>query len=349
MNQNEYSLADLGWKDSFRDQFSADDKATSIPARVIKTHKGHLVVSTGKTEHLLQIAETGVGSLSEQPTVGDWLLLDAESFVPLRLLTRTSLLQRMSPGQEVKLQPIAANIDTLLIVSSCNTEFNLNRLERYVCLALDTGINFVMVLTKADLAEDIDEFKVKARQLHKTMPIMTVNAKDKESVDCLQKWFGKGESLVLLGSSGVGKTTLLNTINGTVKNKTGSIRLADDKGRHTTTTRSLHIMPSGALLIDVPGIRELQLHDCENGLYNAFSEISELSQGCKFADCSHTNEPGCAVKKALDEGTIDIRRLNNYLKLLTETQQNKENISEKTKRKSNSGNKKKKAQSKWIG
>ncbi|SDL61740.1 ribosome biogenesis GTPase [Maridesulfovibrio ferrireducens] len=349
MNQNEYSLAELGWKDSFRDQLSADEQANSLPARVIKTHKGHLVVSTGKNEHLLQIAETGVGSLNEQPTVGDWLLLDGESLVPLRLLTRTSLLQRMSPGQEVKLQPIAANIDTLLIVSSCNTEFNLNRLERYICLAFDAGIEFVMVLTKADLADDPEEFKTKARQLHETMPIMLVDAKDKDSVDCLQKWFSKGESLVLLGSSGVGKTTLLNTINETEKNKTAAIRLADDKGRHTTTTRSLHVMPSGALLIDVPGIRELQLHDCEAGVYSAFSEIAELTEECKFTDCSHTNEPGCAIKKALDEDRIDIRRLKNYLKLLSETQQNKENISEKIKRKSSSGKKKKQAKSKWIG
>ncbi|WP_291327501.1 ribosome small subunit-dependent GTPase A [Desulfovibrio sp. UCD-KL4C] len=349
MNQNEYSLADLGWKNSFRDQYSADDKATSIPARVIKTHKGHLVVSTGKTEHLLQIAETGIGSLREQPTVGDWLLLDAESFVPVRLLKRTSLLKRMSPGQQVKLQPIAANIDTLLIVSSCNTEFNLNRLERYVCLAIDAGVEFVMVLTKADLTDDIEAFKTKARQLHETMPIMVVNAKNNESVSCLKKWFSKGKSLVLLGSSGVGKTTLLNTINGTVKDKTGSIRLADDKGRHTTTTRSLHVMPSGALLIDVPGIRELQLHDCENGLYNAFSEITELAEQCKFTDCSHTTEPGCAVQHALNEDKIDSRRLNNYLKLLSETQQNTENISEKTKRKASSSNKKRKAKSKWIG
>ncbi|WP_031485307.1 ribosome small subunit-dependent GTPase A [Maridesulfovibrio frigidus] len=348
MNQIEYSLDELGWKPSFQEQLSSEEQDTTLPARVTKTHKGHLVVSTGKEELLLQIAETGVGSLNEQPTVGDWLLLNKETQVPTRLLERSSLLQRMSPGQEIKLQPIAANINTLLIVSSCNTEFNLNRLERYICLAMEADIEFVMVLTKADLAEDPQEYLEKAQKLHDSMPVMVVNSKDTESVKALQNWFGKGESLVLLGSSGVGKSTLLNTINGTSKQKVGAIRVGDDKGRHTTTSRSLHVMPSGALLIDVPGIRELQLYDCESGVYNAFNEVSELTEQCKFADCSHKNEPGCAIRAALEDGIIDQRRLDNYQKLIEESELNKENIAERVKRKSESGRKKNKdSKYKW--
>ncbi|WP_027722906.1 ribosome small subunit-dependent GTPase A [Maridesulfovibrio zosterae] len=339
MSNKQYSLEELGWKKTFKDQLSTKEEEIFLPARVTMTHKGHVVVSTGDSEHLLKIAEKGIGSLNQQPTVGDWLLLDKNSIVPERLLERTSLLQRMAPGQEVKLQPIAANIDTLFIVSSCNSEFNLNRIERYICLALEAGVNFVLVLTKEDLTEEAQKYRKKAKKLFEDIETITINGKDHESVQKLHKWFEKGETVVLLGSSGVGKTTLLNTINGTTKEKTGSIRESDEKGRHTTTTRSLHVMPSGALLIDVPGIRELQLHDCQAGINRAFAEIVEAEDMCRFSDCSHQQEPGCAVRDALEQGTLDQRRLDNYLKLKEEAEKNTDNIAEKQKRKSGKKNK----------
>lgn len=344
MSHKQYSLTELGWKTIFKEQLSSEEIKNSQPARVTMTHRGHVVVSTGKAEHLLKIAEKGVGSLNEQPTVGDWLLLNNETLIPERVLERTSLLQRMAPGQDVKLQPIAANIDTLFIVSSCNSEFNLNRIERYICLAMEAGVNFVLVLTKEDLTEEALAYRKKAEQLFKKINIFTINGKDPESVKCLQQWFEKGETVVLLGSSGVGKTTLLNTVNGTVKEKTGSIRETDDKGRHTTTTRSLHVMPSGALLIDVPGIRELQLHDCHAGINKTFSEVVEAEEMCRFSDCSHGREPGCGVQKALEAGEIDHRRLDNYIKLKEEAENNTEMIAEKAKRKAG---KKKNYSRKW--
>lgn len=344
MNAPEYSLSELGWKTIFSSQLTEEEKENTLPARVTMTHRGHVVVSTGQSEHLLQIAEKGIGSLNVQPTVGDWVLLNRNSLVPEKVLDRTSLLQRMAPGQEVKLQPIAANIDTLFIVSSCNSEFNLNRIERYICLALEAGIDFVLILTKADLTDNADEYRKQAEELYPGIRIMTVNAKDRSSVECLDKWFKEGETVVLLGSSGVGKTTLLNTINGDQKEKTGSIRDSDSKGRHTTTTRSLHMMPSKALLIDVPGIRELQLHDCQSGIYRAFSEIAAAEDICRFSDCSHNHEPGCAVRESLEQGAISARRLENYLKLKVEAKKNREDITERTRRKSGG---KKKYSRKW--
>jgi ribosome biogenesis GTPase len=344
LNQKHYSLDELGWKKHFKDQLEVENSTELIPARVTMTHKGHLVVSTGESEMLLKIAGKGIGSLNEQPTVGDWLLMDSKTMVPVKVLERTSLLQRMAPGQEIKLQPIAANIDTLFIVSSCNSEFNLNRIERYISLALEAGINFVLVLTKEDLTEEAQEYRRQAEHLFKSLHIVTVNGKDQQSVKCLQQWFKPGETIALLGSSGVGKTTLLNTINGTEKEKTGSIRLGDDKGRHTTTTRSLHVMESGTLLVDVPGIRELQLHDCHSGINRAFSEIVEAEEMCRFSDCSHEREPGCAVREALENGTITERRLANYLKLKEEAQKNTSELAERAKRKSG---KKKKYSRKW--
>ncbi|WP_432736245.1 ribosome small subunit-dependent GTPase A [Maridesulfovibrio sp. FT414] len=344
MTSTKFSLAELGWKEVFEKQLSSKDIKHLIPARVTITHRGHVVVNTGHEEHLLQIAEKGVGSLNEQPTVGDWLLLDRETMTPERVLDRTSLLQRMAPGQEVKLQPIAANIDTLFIVSSCNEEFNLNRIERYICLALEAGIEFVLVLTKEDLTGEADEYRRQAEELFPDIEILTINGKDTESVRVLHKWFRQGETVVLLGSSGVGKTTLLNTVNGTEKKKTGAIREGDSKGRHTTTTRSLHVMPSGAILVDVPGIRELQLHDCMSGINKTFHEVARAEEMCRFADCSHNREPGCAVREGLEAGSIDPRRLENYLKLKEEAEKNREEIAEKTRRKDG---KKKKYSRKW--
>ncbi len=318
MNRQQYTLPELGWDSFFGEQVGPEDLETTVPARVTLTHRGHVVAFTGADEHLIPIADKGLLRLAEQPTVGDWLLLDKDTYLPVRLLERRSLFKRKAPGTDTKPQPIAANVDTLFIVSSCNQEFNLNRLERYLCLALDAGVEPVIVLTKSDTAEDPDEYRRQAETLREGVPVRTVNSHDGNSVETLRHWCEPGKTIVFLGSSGVGKTTLLNTINGTTRHKTGAVREKDDKGRHTTTTRSLHIMESGALLVDVPGIRELHLYECEDGIQLAFNDIAELAGQCRFADCGHRHEPGCAIREALDAGRLDPRRVGNYLKLLEE-------------------------------
>lgn len=328
MSQRHHTLPELGWNSFFAKQVLPEALETAEPARVILTHRGHVVAFTGEEEHLLPIADKGLLRLDEQPTVGDWLLLDRKTSLPVRLLERSSLFKRKAPGSDTRSQPIAANVDTLFIVSSCNRDFNLNRLERYLCLALDAGVEPVIVLTKADQAAAPDEFRQQAEELREGLAVRTVNAHDTASVETLRQWCRPGRTIVLLGSSGVGKTTLLNTINGTEAHRVGSVRARDDKGRHTTTTRSLHVMPSGALLVDVPGIRELHLHECEEGIRLAFSDIVELAEQCRFADCKHHREPGCAIREALAQKTVDERRVSNYLKLLEEAAEAAEALAE---------------------
>ncbi|WP_147820135.1 ribosome small subunit-dependent GTPase A [Salidesulfovibrio onnuriiensis] len=328
MSEQQYSLPQLGWNSFFEKQVTSGDLEAAEPARVTLTHRGHVVARTGAEEHLIPIADKGLLRLAEQPTVGDWLLLDKTTHLPVRLLERRSLFKRKAPGTDTKAQPIAANVDTLFIVSSCNQEFNLNRLERYLCLALDAGVEPVIVLTKADTVGDPDEFRRQAETLWPGLAVRTVNGHDAASVETLRHWCEPGRTVVLLGSSGVGKTTLLNTINGTDRYKTGAVREKDDKGRHTTTTRSLHIMESGALLVDVPGIRELHLYECEEGIRLAFHDIVERAEQCRFADCGHRHEPGCAVTEALESGCLDPRRVENFQKLLEEAAEAAEALAE---------------------
>ncbi len=331
-HEPERTISDLGWSDFFQGQCTAEDLENLLPARVVSMHRGHVVVSTGSEEHLLPVADKGILRLNEQPAVGDWVLLEKSTMLPARLLDRTSVFKRLAPGAGKGVQPIAANVDTVFIVSSCTEEFNLNRLERYLCLALDSGVEPVVVLTKADLAEDPQNYCRRAETIRQGMPVMAVNGHDPESVKVLEPWCRPGQTIVMLGSSGVGKTTLLNALNGSNIHKVGDVRKGDGKGRHTTTRRTLHVLPSGVLLVDVPGIRELQLHECRDGIARAFADITELEQQCRFADCSHENEPDCAIRMALQDGEVDPRRVDNYRKLLEEADEGLQAASGKQRR-----------------
>lgn len=332
MSRKPCTLEALGWNDGFKGQLTDDERETLLPARIVSTHRGHIVAFTGQEEHLLLIAEKGIMSLAEQPTVGDWVLLDRETLLPVRLLDRTTVFKRMASGTDVRVQPIAANVDTLFIVTSCNRDFNLNRIERYLCLALDAGAEPVLVLTKTDLADEPQHYMEQARTLGNGLAVVPVNARDTQTLQSLSRWFLPGRTIAMLGSSGVGKTTLLNTINGAPLSRAGSIRQSDDRGRHTTTTRALHQLASGALLVDMPGIRELQLHDCEDGIETVFGDLLERIGHCRFADCSHDREPGCAVREAIEQGEMDRRHVDNYFKLLTEQAESMEGLRKKRQR-----------------
>ncbi len=250
-------------------------------------------------------------------TVGDWLLLAADDRFQ-RLLDRLSSFSRRAAGTKAVEQLIAANIDTAFIVSSLNDDFNLSRMERYLALARDAGVEPVVVLTKADQCTDPAFYVRQARALDPSLMVESVNALDPDSVEVLRSWCREGQTVTVLGSSGVGKSTLINTLLGRTAQATAAIREDDSKGRHTTTSRSLHFIPDGGLLLDTPGMRELQLADCEQGVSDVFADIEDLTADCRFSDCRHEGEPGCAVRAALESGALDRRRWENYRKLMRE-------------------------------
>jgi len=320
---NTFSLSQLGWQAFFQQQLSLEEWENYVAWRVLAQHRATLEL----------ISECGFFTLALTPnmpnlTVGDWLLLDLD-FKFVRALDRLSLFARKAAGSKIQRQSIAANIDTVFIVSSLNHDFNLSRLERYLALAKGAQVEPVVVLTKLDCCEEAESYVQQAQSLDPMLIVVAVNGLDVSSVNTLSPWCRSGKTLAFMGSSGVGKSTLVNTLLGEGEQDTGGVRDDDSKGRHTTTARSLHPMPSGGLLLDTPGMRELQLTDCEDGVHEAFADISELAQSCKFQDCCHQQEPGCHVKAAVEAGTIDARRLNNYLKLLREQAFNDASIAER--------------------
>lgn len=317
------SLSQLGWQVFFQQQLTLDEWEHFTLARVIVQERSIIHLLTPETRLSLPIT-AGMPAV----TVGDWVVLDSTGNFH-RLLDRLSLFSRRAAGTKVATQLIAANIDTVFVVCSMNQDFNLNRIERYLALANEADVEPVVVLSKADACDNPQVYAEQVQGLDPMLNVVMVNSLDPDSVGQLEAWCRVGNTVALLGSSGVGKSTIINTLSGKTIQQTHSIREDDDKGRHTTTGRSLHLLPAGGLLLDTPGMRELQLADCEHGIEETFSEISELASQCKFSDCQHQAEPGCAVRAAIDAGSLDERRLTSYLKLMKEQAFNKATLAEK--------------------
>jgi ribosome biogenesis GTPase / thiamine phosphate phosphatase len=310
-------LSDLGWSMHFADQWDQTDGMIAL--RITSVQRA-LATGLGPSgEHMLGFPpDLRAGGLA----VGDWVLADPATGRIARVLDRQSILSRRAAGIEAKPQLLAANVDTLFITTSCNADFNPARLERYLVLALDSGITPVIVLTKSDQTDAIDSYLAQARALSdKIAAVVALNAKDPEQVSRLSHWCGPGRTVAFVGSSGVGKSTLINALTGS-KQATAAMRQDDAKGRHTTTARSLHLMAEGGLVIDMPGMRELGLHDVAGGIDELFGDITALTETCRFRDCKHVAEPGCAVRQAVEDGTLDPSRLERWRKLKSEDAMN---------------------------
>ena len=317
------SLISLGLSTFFIQQLSADEVETAQIARVIEVQRSHIVTSNGAIEWKITLGGAWYRVAAElRPTVGDWVILDDIHSKIIRLLERKSVFKRIAAGNKPGVQLIASNVDTLFIVTSCNEEFNESRLERYLALAFEAQVDPVIVLTKADLTNQQEEFQERVELMGVSVPIEVINAKDLSTFDNLNRWITDGSTIALVGSSGVGKSTILNTLSESEDAQTGQIRQADAKGRHTTSFRSLHRLPGGGILMDVPGIRELKVAELDNSLDDVFEDVESYASKCKFSNCSHTTEPGCAVQQAIKEGDLDSRRLTNYQKLIEEELRN---------------------------
>ena len=296
------------------------------PARIAEQHRsGYLVAESVEAAHRAESLpewqragsyRKGETAPEARPAVGDWVLVEGEAPNALRivaLLPRFSAIKRGAAGEHYRQQVIAANIDTVFVVCGLDADFNPRRIERYLLLVGGSGVQPVIVLTKSDKdGADVEAALHELRALD--APVLAVNAKDRASVAALEPWLGEGRSIVLVGSSGAGKSTLTNTLLGIDKMKTGAVREGDDRGRHTTTHRALIALPSGACIIDTPGMRELKPTG-EEDVAESFADIEALAEQCRFRDCKHAKEPGCAVRAAVERGEIDAQRVANYLKL----------------------------------
>jgi ribosome biogenesis GTPase len=315
-----YSLEDLGWDAYFQSQLN-NDSAGWLPTRVAEEQRGAYVLLSERGP----ISATVTGRLMHEasgredfPAVGDWVLaepLSGGSAVIRRLLERRSKISRKMAGERTDEQIIAANVDTAFLVTSLNQEMNLRRIERYLAVIWDSGARPVVVLSKADLSTDAPSSAGTNRRVR--VEVLVTSAANGDGVAAVQRQLDPGRTAVFVGSSGVGKSSLLNRLMSAEVQFVREIR-SDGKGRHTTTSRHMMVLPSGGLVIDTPGLRELQLWDADDGIGQAFAEIDELIARCSFANCSHRAEPGCAVQAALEDGGLELDRFESYLKLQRE-------------------------------
>lgn len=322
-----YSLANLGFTSHFLSQLSLEELDALIPIRITEVQRDRLTAigESGPVDIVLTAA-----NLHDDIAVGDWMLIDSEHRLA-RLLAPKSSLRRRAAGTDASAQLIANNVDTLFVVSSCNADFNEARLERYLALAKEAEILAVVLLTKADMSENPSDFQSKAEKLMEHLIVLTLNATEPDVAVKLEPWCGSGQTVALVGSSGVGKTTLLNALT-EVNMETQIIREDDAKGRHTTTFRSMRPIVNGGWVIDTPGMRALRLYDNAEGIDAVFDEIVDAAARCRFTDCQHENEPGCAVQSAILQGSLDVGRLERWRKLQREDRYNSQSIAEARKR-----------------
>jgi len=316
-------LTPLGWSPFFEDAFEPYAAQGFIPGRITAQHRGAAVLLTADGELRADVA----GRLSHEaesgdmPAVGDWVAVrpreEGRATIHAVLPRRTKFSRKEALSRTAE-QVVAANIDTVFLVSGLGPDLSARRLERYLTMAWESGAEPVIVLTKIDLVDDPGSFVAEVESIAFGVPVHAVNGITGEGLEHLAPYLAPGRTVALLGSSGVGKSTLVNRLYGQEILATRAVRESDGMGRHTTTHRELVLLPQGGLLLDTPGMRELQLWETEGGLEGAFADITALAATCRFADCAHRHEPGCAVLAALEHGKLAPERLESYRKLQRE-------------------------------
>lgn len=334
------NLEDLGYNEQLEKYRTANNLQDFTIGRVIAEHKERYIVKTTDGEPEAEI--TGnmrftARSREDFPAVGDWVALtvyEADSAIIHQLFPRSSLIKRQAVGQKGEVQVIAANIDEAFIIQAVDRDFNINRLERYMTICNTSDVNPIIVLSKTDLIdpERLEEILNSIRQRVKNVPVIAISNETMEGLEVIRQMIKKGRTYCMLGSSGVGKSTLLNNLSGREIMKTGQISETIQRGRHVTSHRELILLEEGGLLIDNPGMREVGIADAGSGLEATFDSIMELSEQCRFKDCTHTSEQGCAVLEAIEKGELDESAYQNYLKMEREKEHFESTIAERRKR-----------------
>ena len=339
-------LKSIGYSDWFKSRAEDEKITVHSVARVVSVHKDSYTVTKGGEEVFAELSGNllySTDSASDLPTTGDWVYADFYDddthAIIYGVFPRKTLLKRKAAGKLVDFQLIAANIDVAFIVQSLNDNFNLRRLERYLVMVNESGIEPVILLSKCDLKskDELSEIMTKVMSVAPHTTVIEFSNLNRENIDSVIGSLKSGFTYCLLGSSGVGKTTLLNSIVGNDTYETKSVSKIQSKGRHTTTSRQLVRLDSGAMIIDTPGMRELGSMSVGDGLDETFAEILALSQTCKFSDCSHSNEKGCAIITAIKSGDLSEERYQNYLKIKKESDFNQMSYSDKRKKDKNFG------------